>query len=165
MNTGTDPRSRWLAPAVLIATGFGIGRMPAMPGTFGTLWAIPIFAAMQAAGLSMMVQLALAVLVAAICVPISTLAEKAIGGKDPGCIVCDEYASFLLVLVCVPESYQYWIGSFLLFRLFDIAKPWPIRIAQNRLKSGLGIVADDLLAALYTITIAWIVASQNSIWE
>lgn len=143
---------------LLVATGFGLGHSPVMPGTVGTLLALPIFFAMREAGLDQGAQIAVAVALVAACVPVCTAAEKAIGTKDPPRIVCDEYASFLLVLACAPTGeydWAYWAGAFVLFRSLDIAKPWPLATAQ-RLSGGWGIMADDLLAAAGALLVVWL---------
>jgi len=146
-----------MSPVLLAATGLGSGYSPAMPGTVGTLWAFPLYYAMHSAGWTVEAQLPVAVLLALACFPLSSAAERVIGSKDPSCVVCDEYASYLLVLVCVPHGVAYWVGSFALFRALDIAKPWPLRLVQDRLGGGAGIMADDLLAALYTLVAVWAV--------
>ncbi len=73
--------------------------------------------------------------------------------QDPGAIVWDEIVAMWLVLAFVPATWLWWLCAFLLFRLFDIAKPWPIRWLDQTMKGGAGIMCDDLLAAVYAIAL------------
>ncbi len=73
--------------------------------------------------------------------------------QDPGAIVWDEIVAMWMILAFVPLSWAWWLGAFLLFRLFDIAKPWPIRWLDHSVKGGFGIMLDDLMAAIYAIVI------------
>jgi phosphatidylglycerophosphatase A len=75
---------------------------------------------------------------------------RRIGQHDPGGIVWDEIAAMYLILLVVPPTITAWILAFVLFRVFDIVKPWPIRDLDHRLGGGVGIMLDDLVAALYT---------------
>jgi phosphatidylglycerophosphatase A len=137
-------------PAVLIATSFGAGLLPLMPGTWGSLaalpfaWIIAIFAG--PAGL-----MAAAIIAFTIgCWAAGTLA-RASGLKDPGFIVIDEVAAQWLVLVVAPLDWRAYAAAFLLFRVFDIGKPWPARAIERRVAGGLGIMLDDIAAALYAV--------------
>ena len=75
------------------------------------------------------------------------------GHKDPGFIVIDEVAAQLLVLVAAPLDWRAYAASFVLFRVFDIAKPWPVRAIERRVEGGLGIMLDDVAAALYAVAL------------
>ena len=136
-------------PAHLLAFGFGAGLMPKAPGTWGTLVALPIFAVVRLGGTSAVI--AAAVLFFVVGVWASGVAGRALGVADHGGIVIDEIAAFLLVLACTPDSVAWWVIAFLLFRVFDIVKPWPIRWADRTLKGGFGVMFDDVLAAGYAI--------------
>lgn len=147
--------------ATLLATGLGVGLSSWAPGTAGSaaalflswLLARAIAAPHQpslAAGVGLLVS---GLLIGAAGIPLSTRASRAIGAKDPGCIVVDEFAGQFLASAAVP-LFRYasfsreacaWIASFLFFRLFDIWKPGPIRRLQD-LPEGWGIVVDDLLS-------------------
>jgi phosphatidylglycerophosphatase A len=164
----SDPASAptpasWYDPGVFLATCGGIGRVGFAPGTFGSLVGIPLslatgwFATVCSARLgSSWVTVAVeAAVVAAIClvaVPICTRAAHRLGrGDDPGAIVIDEAAALPLTLLAVPFAGRSWLvlaAGFLLFRLFDISKPFPCRRLEA-LPAGLGIMADDWGAAAW----------------
>lgn len=133
--------------AVFLATGFGSGYSPWAPGTIGTIVAIPLAILITWGGTAFHVLVTLLLTIAAI--PISTIAEKELRTRDPKSIVIDEIVGYLWAVAFIPFSIGWWLMAFLLFRFFDIAKPGLIDRAQN-LPSGLGIVADDVLAGLLT---------------
>jgi len=138
-------------PAHLIAFGFGTGLAPRAPGTVGTLLGLPLFWLVVAVAPDLPNRIVL--LIAAFLVGIWACGRtgRALGVADHGGMVWDEIAAFALVLLFTPAGWL-WIGlAFALFRLFDILKPWPIRLADRRLKGGFGVMFDDLLAALYAI--------------
>jgi phosphatidylglycerophosphatase A len=153
---------RWSDPAVIAATCLWLGRIPWAPGTWGAAVGIPLslgidrLAAGMAGG-SPAVQLGCeAMLVLAVCllgIPICTRAAAAIGGgSDPGAINLDEAASMPLAMLAVEPEIRgpiTLLAAFLLFRLFDIAKPFPCRLLE-RLPAGLGVMADDWGAAVWT---------------
>ncbi len=133
--------------ALLISSLFGAGLVPKAPGTFGTLASIPLIWLMHAAGPAGGGLLIVAV--TGLSVWAAGLAERALGRGDPGEVVADEAAGFMAALYMLPLSWAYLAAGFLLFRVFDILKPWPVRRAE-RLQGGAGVVADDLLAGIYT---------------
>jgi phosphatidylglycerophosphatase A len=139
-------------PAALIATAGGIGLLPLMPGTWGSLAALPCAWAISAladrAGLA-----AAAVLAFGVGCWAAGAVARASGSKDPGFIVVDEVAAQFLVLVAAPLDWRAYLAAFLLFRVFDIRKPWPVRAIERRVAGGLGIMLDDFAAALYAILI------------
>ena len=147
-----DARFLFAHPAHFIALGFGSGLAPFAPGTFGTLVAIPLAALLQAYGND-------AAFIAAIVVAFAAGAWAAevtgrnLGVADHGSIVIDEVAAFLLVLYFVGEAPLRVGIAFLLFRAFDIVKPPPIRQLDAALKNGIGVMADDALAAVYTLIV------------
>lgn len=136
----------------LLATGFGLGLSRIMPGTCGTLWGIPLaWMVMQIP--SLMVQIAACVALTLLAVPLCAAAERQLGkGKDPGCIVADEYCTLPICYLGLPFTPWVVLSGFVLHRIFDITKPPPIRQIQN-LKSGIGIVADDFLAAFLALAV------------
>ena len=137
-------------PAALIATAGGIGLLPLMPGTWGSLAALPCAWAISA--LAGRVTLAVAAILAfALGCWASAAVARASGHQDPGFIVVDEVAGQFLVLVAAPLDWRAYLAAFLLFRVFDIAKPWPVRAVERRIEGGLGIMLDDVAAALYAI--------------
>ena len=145
----------------LLTSCFGLGRLPVAPGTWGSLPAAMVFGLMGHFHVSPLttsiVMASLALISSAICVGHAPAAIAATGKDDPGEVVVDEVAGqaiTFLTIGALPVK-QVWLvaaGGFALFRIFDIAKPWPIRKLET-LPKGWGILADDLLAGVY----AWIV--------
>ena len=132
--------------SVFLATGCGIGLVPWAPGTFGTLWGIPFAYALSHAPWP--VALACAVVFAAAAMVIAGRAEAAMGKKDPGSIVIDEVAGYVVTMLAVPFSFKAACAGFVLFRIMDILKPPPVRNLDRGLSGGKGIVADDLAAGV-----------------
>jgi len=131
-------------PGHLLAFGFGSGLAPVAPGTFGTLAALPLWwllAQLPPAGY-LMATLAAAVGGIWLC----GRAARALGEHDHPGIVWDEVAGLLVTLAFIPPEWPWVVAGFLLFRLFDIVKPWPIRVLDQRVAGGIGIMADDLVA-------------------
>jgi len=135
-------------PAVLLATWFGAGLLPGAPGSWASLAALPFAFAWRslfgAAGLALAAVLAFA----AGCWAAQRVIA-ATGADDPGAIVIDEVAAQWLVLLTAPMEPLAWALAFLLFRLFDIVKPWPVSWVDRRVRGGLGVMLDDVLAAGY----------------
>lgn len=123
--------------------------MPKAPGTAGTMVAIPLFLLLMLAP-ELVHYTTLAVLFV-LGIPICSRANAALGVADHGSIVWDEIVAFMLVLEFTPLSAAWWFAAFLLFRLFDVWKPFPIRYFDVRIKGGFGVMFDDLLAAIYAI--------------
>jgi phosphatidylglycerophosphatase A len=137
-------------PAHFLALGFGAGLAAKAPGTWGTLMALPVYGlAMLLGGKVLVLAAALVLFLAGIWA--AGIAGRALGVADHGGIVIDEIAAFLLVLYFAPVAWIWIAIAFLLFRVFDIAKPWPIRWADQRIKGGFGVMFDDLLAAIFSI--------------
>jgi phosphatidylglycerophosphatase A len=135
-------------PIHFVAFGFGAGLAPRAPGTAGSVVGL-LFAWVQL-GLPLVWQLS--AVAAAIALGIYVCGESArrLGRHDYSGIVFDEIAGVMLAALAVPEKSVFWfVLLFVLFRIFDIAKPWPIRDVDHRLGGGLGIMLDDLMAALY----------------
>ena len=139
-------------PAHFIALGFGAGLAPVAPGTFGTLVALPIAAALWTYSGDAGFLTAIGVLFA-IGVWASAVTGRDLGVPDHGAIVWDEVVAFLLVLFFVGGDDVRVAFAFLLFRLFDILKPPPIRQVDAALKNGFGVMADDIFAAGYTLLV------------
>ena len=134
-------------PVHLLAFGFGTGLAPVAPGTFGSIPGVLL--AWATLGLTFELQLAVAAALVASGIWICGESARRIGVHDHSGIVWDEIAGMYLVLVFTEPSIALWALAFGLFRLFDIWKPWPISDLDHRLKGGLGIMLDDLIAALY----------------
>ncbi len=142
----------WWHPAALTATVFGIGLLPLMPGSWGSLAALPCAWAIRSLG-------GIAALAAAAAIAFALgwwaagRVARASGQHDPGFIVIDEVAAQWLVLLAAPLDWRGYAAAFLLFRIFDIAKPWPARLVERRVAGGLGIMLDDIVAALYALVL------------
>jgi len=134
-------------PVHFLAFGFGTGLAPFAPGTFGSLPGILLFWLTMDYGLYVQLGVAAAISLAGIW--ICGESARRIGVHDHGGIVWDEIAGMYLTLMVAPFSVFGWILAFVLFRIMDIVKPWPIRDLDHRLGGGLGIMLDDLAAALY----------------
>jgi phosphatidylglycerophosphatase A len=134
-------------PVQFLALGFGSGLASKAPGTFGTLAVIPIYWLMVSF-LSPLYYGVITLLMAISGVYICAKAADAAGVHDHPAIVWDEFVGFLLTMFMIPVSWQSLVVGFALFRLFDIAKPWPISVADKKLAGGFGIMFDDILAGL-----------------
>jgi len=134
-----------------LATGAGAGYIPGAPGTAGTLVGIPLSLLLNGlAGDSL--PLALLTLAAVIAVAFwsADKAEDIFGEKDSSRIVIDEIAGFMVANFAAPQSVSAILAAFILFRFFDIIKPYPARPAE-RLRGGFGVVLDDLVAGVYSL--------------
>ncbi len=130
------------------ATGFGLGHVPVAPGTAGALAGIPLFLIFSL--FSWPVYLLFLAALTALSVYLAQAAEGYFGKKDAPCIVIDEIAGFLWAMTLVAPTPARVISGFILFRFFDILKPFPIRTLQDKLPGGCGIVGDDVLAGIYS---------------
>ena len=139
-------------PAHLVALGFGAGLVPGAPGTAGTLLAFPLFWLARPRLTAIEFLLLLAIMFAA-GVWACQETGRALGVPDHGSMVWDEVVAFLLVLFLTPDSMYWQAFAFLLFRLFDILKPPPIRYFDQTLKGGFGVMFDDVIAAFYTLLV------------
>jgi phosphatidylglycerophosphatase A len=141
-------------PAHFISLGLGSGLAPKAPGTFGSFAAWACYALLEQAGVrSLPLWLTLAALLACFVVGAACIARtgKALGEVDHGTIVWDEFVAVWLVLVLIPATFGWQLAGVLVFRFFDILKPWPINLADARFKNGAGVMFDDILAAGYTL--------------
>jgi phosphatidylglycerophosphatase A len=136
-------------PVNFLAFGFGSGLMPWAPGTFGSLPGVLLF--WLTLDFDPYVQLAIAAGLFLAGIWICGESAKRIGVHDHGGIVWDEIAGMYVTLLLAPNSVTGFVAAFALFRLFDITKPWPIRDLDHRLGGGLGIMLDDLAAAVYAM--------------
>lgn len=155
----SNPISR---AVIWLATGFGLGYSPVASGTVGSIPGVVIV--LLSAHLPLAQQIALAVVLALVAIPITGHAEECFGRKDDGRIVADEYLTFLICVLGLPWLQHPWLlgVAFVTNRVADIIKPFPARQAQN-LAGGLGIVLDDVLACLYALALnhgIWYAASR-----
>ncbi len=136
-------------PIHLLAFGFGSGVMPKAPGTWGTLVAVPIFLLLQ--DLPMMAYLVVVLFTAVVGVWLCHVAAKDLGVHDHPGIVWDEIVGYLITMIAAPPGWLWLLIGFVLFRLFDILKPWPIRAIDHGVDGGLGIMLDDILAGVMAL--------------
>jgi len=154
----TEPAvSARLAPrwATLVATFFGAGRLRPGPGTWGSLATVLLWWALASHlpnSLHLPVIFAMIVAVTAIGIPAATLEARGCGKEDPSHVVIDEVAGQLVTLIACPILWKPLLAGFILFRAFDIVKPFPIRRLEN-LPEGTGIVVDDLGAGIYGLIV------------
>lgn len=139
-------------PAHFLALGFGAGLSPFAPGTVGTALAFPLYAVLADRFAPMEILIALPPLFA-VGVWACQRTGTDLGAADHGGMVWDEIVAFLLVLVFTPAGLLWQLAAFVLFRLFDIAKPAPIRALEIRFKNGFGVMIDDLVAAFYALVV------------
>mgnify|MGYP000243364500 CR=1 FL=1 len=133
-------------PVYFIAFGFGSGLMPKAPGTWGTLAAIPVY--LLLINFNWISYLILTVAAFILGVWVSDKVSEELGVHDYGGIVWDEVVGYLLTMFLAPHGWKWMLCGFLLFRIFDIWKPQPIGYIDQKVKGGLGIMLDDVLAAV-----------------
>ncbi len=133
-------------PILFFAFGFGSGLAKKAPGTCGTLVAVPLFALL--AGLDLMTYIALILALYIFGVWICDKASEKLGVHDHQGIVWDEIVGYLITMVGMPLSWPTIIMGFILFRFFDIVKPWPIHVIDRQVSGGQGIMLDDVLAGV-----------------
>tara|TARA_R110002110_G_scaffold415860_1_gene658693 strand:- start:7827 stop:8309 length:483 start_codon:yes stop_codon:yes gene_type:complete len=160
MTTKVSP-TPFKSPIQFLAFGFGSGLAPRAPGTFGTLMAVPVYWTISDWSLW---HYSLFVLVAALLgVWICDRASIELGVHDHPGIVWDEFVGLWITLWAVPVDWVWVIAGFVVFRVLDIVKPWPVSVLDKRVKGGFGIMIDDILAgvmACLTLHLAlWILGS------
>ncbi|MFD2168213.1 phosphatidylglycerophosphatase A [Thalassotalea euphylliae] len=143
-------------PIQFLALGFGSGLAPKAPGTFGTLAAIPLYLVLMQ--FSTTVYVVATLLACVVGVYICGKAADDVGVHDHPAIVWDEIAGFLVTMAFVPLTTLNILLGFILFRIFDIWKPWPISIADKKVHGGLGIMLDDVLAGVLALGFMLIIA-------
>ena len=151
MTTSNKPSVSMLLqhPAHFFALGLGSGLAAKAPGTFGSLVGLPFFWLIAVYALS--TQLIIIAVLFLLGIYFCQVTGDALGVPDHGSIVWDEIVAMMLVLTVTPNEWHWTLTAFLLFRLFDIWKPYPIRQLDRRFKNGLGVMLDDLLAAVYAM--------------
>ena len=139
-------------PTHFLALGFGSGLAPKMPGTFGTVAALPlviVFAMM----LDVAAYMAITMIVSVVAIWLCGKTANDMGVHDDSSIVWDEIAGMMIAMIAVPLTWQNLLVAFVLFRIFDILKPWPISLLDKKLHGGLGIMLDDIVAGIATLAI------------
>ncbi|MFT7005753.1 MAG: phosphatidylglycerophosphatase A [Colwellia sp.] len=152
-NTNNKPAFDLTQPVQFLALGFGSGLAPKAPGTFGTLAAIPLFLL-----LTMLMPTPLPYAIAVIVMGFAGIyicgkAADDLGVHDHPAIVWDEFIGFFITMFMVPVSWQSILVGFILFRIFDIFKPWPISFIDKNMTGGSGIMFDDVLAGFFALAI------------
>jgi phosphatidylglycerophosphatase A len=139
-----------LNPIHLLSLGFGSGLSPYAPGTMGTLVAIPLYLLLSQ--LELLTYLIVVVAGFLIGIYLCDKTSKALGVHDHSGIVWDEFIGYWITMIAIPAvTWQWVLAGFVLFRFFDIVKPWPVKVADKRVPGGFGIMLDDLLAGLYAL--------------
>lgn len=141
-------------PLLLLAFGFGSGLGPKAPGTFGTAVGVLLFLLLQPLPMPVYIAITIAVCLAGI--PICGIAAKQLGVHDHSGIVWDEIAGYLVTMAFVPHGWLWIVAGFVMFRLFDILKPWPICVLDRQLGGGFGIMIDDIVAGLFAGVALWL---------
>lgn len=134
-----------------LAFGFGSGAAPKAPGTFGTLAAIPVY--LLLAQLPMPAYLAVIVVAFVLGIYLCGQASRDMGVHDHGGIVWDEFVGFWITMIAVPTQWMWIVIGFILFRFFDIIKPFPIGWFDKRIHGGLGIMIDDVIAGFFALAV------------
>ena len=151
MKTDAAPVPFWRRVVHFFAFGFGSGKAPVAPGTFGTLVGIPAYLLLQP--LAIYIYVAVVAGMFAVGVWLCHVTERDLGVHDHPGIVWDEIVGYLITMFMAPAGWMWMALGFVLFRLFDIWKPFPIRQIERRIQGGFGNMLDDALAALC----AWVV--------
>jgi phosphatidylglycerophosphatase A len=131
-------------PAQLLAFGFGSGLAPKAPGTAGTLAAIPLY--LLIAGWSPLQYTGFILLAVVLGIWVCGLASRQLGVHDHPGIVWDEFVGFWITMWAVPPDWHWIVAGFVVFRVYDIVKPWPVSVLDKKAGGGFGIMVDDMLA-------------------
>lgn len=146
----------------LLSTGLGIGCVNVAPGTFGSLWGLPLVFGLQIITSHPMVMLLIGIGLFLVGIPICAAGIRHYQSGDPKHVVYDEIAAFPFVFLFVPLTWGTAFAGFVLFRIFDITKLWPIRQFE-RLPGAWGVMSDDLIAGLFAclvLTLMWSLIGQ-----
>ncbi|UYM14133.1 phosphatidylglycerophosphatase A family protein [Endozoicomonas euniceicola] len=141
--------SVWSNPVHFLAFGLGSGLAPKAPGTFGTLAAVPFYLLLQY--LPVWNYLLVLVVSMVLGIWICDRTSKDLGVHDHPGIVWDEFVGYWITMMAAPAGWLWVITGFVLFRFFDIIKPWPIRVLDKKVKGGFGIMIDDVIAGLFAL--------------
>ena len=144
------------SPIHFLAFGFGSGLAPVAPGTVGTLAAVPLY--LLLAQLSPVMYLLAVLLVCLVGIWLCGQSSQLLGVHDHAGIVWDEFAGFLITMIAAPAGWGWLLLGFVLFRIFDILKPWPISWVDKNVHGGCGIMLDDILAGLMALAVMQLLA-------
>lgn len=149
------PLSVWQNPLHFIAFGFGSGAMPFAPGTFGTLMAVPFYLVLSL--LPPSIYLFLVVLITLASMWLCEVVSKEIHVHDHPGMCLDEIVGYLITMCYAPTGWPWMVLGFILFRIFDIWKPWPINYVDQNVGGGIGIILDDVLAGFASLIVLQII--------
>jgi phosphatidylglycerophosphatase A len=153
----TKPQVKFLEnPVHLCSFGFGSGYSPYAPGTAGSVVGVLAYLLFDDLPITWYLTLILTFFIAGI--PMCRYTTKALGVEDHGAIVWDEITGYLITMCYAPAGWWWVLAGFVLFRIFDILKPWPVNLADKYLKGGTGIMLDDAIAGTYGLIIIQIIA-------
>ncbi len=147
MNNKQIAQTVWKNPIHFLAFGFGSGLAPVAPGTFGTVVAVPIYYLL--AGLPVWIYLFIVTVMFLFGIFLCGTTSKNLNVHDHSGIVWDEIVGYLVTMMAAPQGWQWAMLGFILFRIFDILKPWPIKWIDTRITGGFGIMFDDLVAGVF----------------
>lgn len=142
-------------PICFLGLGFGSGLASKAPGTFGTLAALPLYWLIKDLSLTAYLLIVIVAFIAGIwiCQKSADWLEQ----DDPSAVVWDEIVGYLITMITAPSGWHWLLLGFVLFRFFDIAKPWPISWADQKLHGGFGIMVDDVIAGLFSLLILQVI--------
>lgn len=143
---------------LLIASGLGLGYAPLIPGTFGTLLGVLIYYFLGQRQWWLVILIT--ILIFLIAVWSSHQAEKIMFTRDPQVVTIDEVAGYLVTMLSFPNNWKWLLAGFVLFRVFDIIKPWPASYFDNVSRRGFAVVMDDIVAGIYAnicLQIVWVI--------
>lgn len=141
------PQGFWQDPVHFLALGLGTGYVPKLPGTAGTLVGVLLYFFMQPLDLIAYLVITTVLFVAGI--GLCGRTARDLGVPDHSAIVWDEIVGYLIIMIMAPTGWPWMLAGFVLFRFFDIVKPWPISRVDKQLKNGFGIMLDDAIAGIY----------------
>ncbi len=149
-------KPRMSNPVHFLAFGLGSGLFPQAPGTMGTLAAVPLYLLLQ--HLSLPLYCAVVALAFLLGIYLCGQTSKDLGVHDHGGIVWDEFCGFWITMLAAPAGWLWIVIGFVLFRFFDIWKPWPVRQLDKHMAGGLGIMLDDVVAGVYALIVLQLLA-------
>ena len=145
------PKDIIFHPIHFLSLGFGSGLSPFAPGTAGTLLAVLLY--IPLASLSLWNYIAILIIGSLLGIYLCGETSKKLGGHDNPAIVWDEFLGYWVTMLFAPSGWVWIVVGFVLFRLFDIWKPWPINVIDHKVKGGFGIMLDDLVAGVYALVV------------
>ena len=156
------PRSMWTNPIEFVACGFGVGAIPWMTGTFGAMLGVVFYLFLSR--FSVLTYSIITLVLFIFGVVICDITSRRFDTCDHPATVWDEVVGFLFVMIAIPKIWYFILMGFVLFRIFDIWKPWPINWLEKNIRGGLGVMIDDIIAALYAWVVLIIIVNILSIY-